>query len=804
MGVVMSALLNPGNDTLACLLNVVLQLISVAAVTLLIAECTRRQPGLRREMLLAMSALVVCTTIGLAHNELQPEPDSPVADNFPAPEDIEYAKQLFRKSRDDVAARTEAAKVLYPLITPRITRSEVRNLLGSPDRFPGRDDGRFLNYMVGPDKRIEIEFDRERRKVAYKFEIGLGIDPPKQPTPAIPEKLKAYLADYKFDAKEASDRTVLRAGFTPYKPQIVWREPMTVTMTAANIGNADFRFMFGGDYRGTGRHDRVKIVVTDADGNELPDPHANAPDFGGISSFELITPGGLKFTRTFDLTKFRTITEPGQYTVTCSFGFDESYAKDPRKPVIKSSFPFTILARTPQRVTAVLDELQAKTEAASDEQLPEAMAAIARFGQEDAVPRLDEYTKTGETAQRTAAFAALPLIPGEAALEVALAGLEDANREIRIAAASALGRMPQDRSILALLNALDREQGHVKGAFLVALGTSKSKRGLAVLTRILEEGPAEMRSAAVEALVQFGGAEAIATLRQHVDTPNLPFRYQVVNALASKLRSPLDPNWLLPVLMCRRHNNREWLDSLGIVRIWSGTKAVPVLLSCVDYDVPWSHRNFWILHHVKYAKDAPEFDYIYNPNSVGTPDEREKNRQTLKMLREFSGPISRPTVWPAEPVPALKTDPPIDFTATLTPPKDAETRATIKCGFFQESWDRNGGSTSFRPTEAYRPIYQVASDVRAILESPERAEKSGLTEQQLEELRQLELPPRYPVIKEGLSLLYMWWQESPDGPIRERARDYLVDRVRDGVQQYHIDNVSFAPAARKIMGAGAT
>jgi hypothetical protein len=756
---------------------------------------TRRDRGLIVGFLSGTIAIFLCTTIGFAQTVAQPQTGT---GNQPSLHDIEFAKQLFRKSRDDVAARTEAAKVLYPLITPGITQSEVRNLLGSPDRFSGREDGRFLNYVISPDKRIEIEFDRDRRKVAHKFEIGLGIDPP---TPAIPAKLKAYLADYKFDAKEESDRTVLRAGFTPYKPQIVWREPMTATMTAANIGDADFRFMFGGDYRGTGRHDRVKIVVTDVDGNELPDPHANAFNMGGISSLELITPGGLEFTRTFDLTKYRTITKPGQYTVTCSFGFDESHAKDPRKPVIKSSFPFTILARTPQRVTSVLEELQAKIEAASAEQLPEAMAKIAQFGQVDAVPRLDEYTKTGKPAQQTAAFAALPLISGEAALEVALAGLEDTNREIRIAAASALGRMPQERSILALLNALDREQGHVKGAFLVALGTSKSERGLAVLTRLLDEGPAELRSAAVEALVQFGGAEAIGTLRQHVDTPNLPFRYQVVNALASKLRSPLDPNWLLPVLMCRRHNNREWLDSLGIVRIWSGTKAVPVLLSCVDYDVPWSHRNFWILHHVKYAKDAPKFDYLYNPNSTGTPEEHEKNRQTLKMLREFSGPISKPTVWPAEPVPALKTDPPIDFTAILTPPKEGETRATIKCGFFQESWNRNGGSTSFKPTEAYRPIYQVASDVRAILESPDRAEKSSLTEQQLEELRELALPPRHPVIKEGLSLLYLWWQESPDGPIRDRARDYLIDRVRAGVQQHHIDHVAFAAAARRIMAA---
>lgn len=743
-------------------------------------------------LLFAMVAFALGTTIGFAQSDGPSEPT-----------EIERAKQVFRESRDDWASRSRAAKSLYPLIKRGTPRSQVLNLLGAPDRFPKREHySRFLNYAIGEGQWIEIEFDRQREQVVRKSETGLGIDPPRGPTPPIPEELRQYLADYQVEAKAATNRTVLRAGFIPAKPQIVWGEPLTLTLTVANVGEADFEFMFGGDNRGTGRHDRIKINVTDADGNELPDPHANAPNFGGIAWNEIITPSGQHFTHKIDLNRFRTIDGPGRYRVICSFAFDEPYTniEGPRKPVIESTFPFTILEREPERVAAVLDELQEKVATTPDDRLSKVMASIARFGQDDAIPRLDTYTKTGTTDQRTAALAALPLVPGKAALDVALAHLSDAEPAIRIAACSALGRMPQERSIDALLDALDREKSPVKEAVIVALGMSKSTRGLSVLSRTLDGGPAELRSAAVSALVHFGGPEAVTALHRHVDSPDLAFRYQVVHALVTKLRRPLDPDWLLPILMCRRHNSREWLDSLSLLRIWGGDKAFPVLLSCLDFDVPWSHRNFWILHNAEYAKGAPKFKYIYDPNSEGTPEEHENNRKTLEMLRDLASPIPESSVWPSQPVPLLETDPPIDFTVTLSTLKgEDETRATVKCGFFQKLWARNRGSVSFSPSEAYRATYQVAKDVRSILKSPERAKESGLTEQQVQELRKLGIPPDYPVIKEGLTLLYIWWQESPEGPIRQRAKARLCDRVRAAVQKHHTDHTAFAAAARKIM-----
>ena len=490
--------------------------------------------------------------------------------------------------------------------------------------------------------------------------------------------------------------------------------------------------------------------------------------------------------------------------MTCSFAFDEPYTKTdgPPRPVIKSSFPFTILERTPERVSAVLDDLQARVKATPVEKLPEVMTDIAQFGGNDALPRLTAYIDSESLPHQTAACSVLPLVPGKAALDVAIAALSADDVKIQQAAAEALGRFSDGRSVDALLAALAQSEGPspVRETLLLALGTTKAERGLSILSQSLSDNASEIQFAAVDGLARMGGSEAVAALRQHVDSGDLALRFRVVRALAEKLRVPIDPEWLTPILMCRRHNSREWLDSLSTLRVWCGESALPVLLSGVDFDVPWSHRNFWILYHAKYAKGAPDFDYLYDPNSQGTPEQHEQNRQLLARLRKLAGPIPEQTFWPEPPVTVIETDPPIDFTVQLsTLTGSGETPATVTCGFFKESWNRNGGSSSFRPTGTHAATYQVAKDVRALLKSEDRIRESGLTEQQIAELRRLEIPPESPRVKQGLSLLYIWWQESPDGPIRRRAHDRLCHAVQTAVQQHHLDHVAFAAAALRIM-----
>lgn len=711
---------------------------------------------------------------------------------------VEAAKIQFRESRNDPIRRSEAAKTLYPLVKIGMPRTEVLNLFGPPDRYvPRESQGRFINYTMG-EQQIEFELDRLRDKVAAKREKGLGIDAPRGAAPAIAPAMAAYLTDY-IAAPGTGHQTTLRAGFYPAKGDIVWGEPLVLTFSISNIGNADFEFQFGGDYRGFGRHNRIKIQITDADGMELPDPMSGRHDFGGIVTTELITPGGADFAKSIDLTQFRKIPGPGKYMVECAFDTRERHPENSSGIIIRSRFPFSILERTPERVAAVLDELQASMMEASESDLPGAFEAMARFGQSDAVSRLAAFAKAGANPRRIAALGALPLAPGDAALQVALQATSDPDATIRSAAYSAIGHMALPRGIDVLLEAFDRESSPVNESILLALGSTKSHRALSVLSNALQD-LSPLRFTAIAALVRFGGEDAVKTLQQHVDSPDLAFRYQIVKGLVNDLNSPLDTAWLMPILMCRRHNSREWLDSLSMVRIRAGVSAVPVLLSCVDFDIPWSHRNFWVLHNVRYAQGAPDFDYQYDPNSTGSAEQHARNRETLKRLRPLAAPILEPTVWQTH-VPLLQTDPPIDFTVRLTDPAEGQTMATVECGFFRETWDRNGGQTSFQPTDDYKVLYRVPDDIRSLLNSTDRIKGSDLSEQQLNDLRALAIPLPSPVVEEGLTLLYIWWQESPEGPIRQRARDELCDCVRAAVQKHHTNHVTFAAAVRKILDA---
>jgi len=318
-------------------------------------------------------------------------------------------------------------------------------------------------------------------------------------TPPIPAEQKLYLTDY--EAPTAK----IRAGFIPYKAELVWGEPLQVTFTVENLDTNNFKFEFGGDYRGTGRHDRFRIAVTNASGNALPDPIAHPMDFGGfLQSVNLKT--GQNFTNVIDLTDFRIISKPGIYTVSCSFAFDERWVKkDQTNPVVNSTFKLTILERTPERVAKVLDELVAKARATHGQNLGETLTLIASFGKDDAVPRLAQFVENGSVELRVAAIGALSLIPTDASLDVVLASLKDSDRTIRSAAASSLGTMQKLRGIDALLNALPKEKSPVAEAVVLALGKSKFDRAFPVITNTLDAGEIELQKATINELVNFSG-----------------------------------------------------------------------------------------------------------------------------------------------------------------------------------------------------------------------------------------------------------------------------------------------------------
>jgi len=610
------------------------------------------------------------------------------------------------------------------------------------------------------------------------------------PFPAIARGLRPYLKDY------AAPATTLRAGFVPFKAQLVRGEPLELTFTVENLGPEEFQFLFGCDSRGKGRHDRFKIAVRDAVGKLLPDPREKFGNFGGLGSVQTLKPGQT-FTDTIDLTHFRAIDGAGVYDVSCNFAFDESdvVKKGPAKPVVESRFHLTILERTPERVARVLDELVARAQSAEGGDLAAALALVARFGQDDAVPRLVRLAERGPVPRRAAALGTLAQVPTDTALNAALTALKDADPIIRAAAAGALGAMQKPRAVEALLAALPGEKPPVADAILVALGTSKSDRALPVLVRTLDRGTPELKAAAITALVAHGGSEAVAALTKQVETSDLSLRYRVILALAEKLGQPMKTDRLLPILM-RRALDQEWLDSLRLMRMYGGEQAIGALLSVLDFEAPWSGRNWWILQQVAACPKAPAIEYHHDPNREGTPAELEQNRRTLEALKKLAGPVPTLTAAPKpQQVPYLKTDPPIDFKPIMKPVPGA---VEIRSGFFQVTLNRTSCSMPYSPSDPYRPIYQLAQHVRLLVRYPDLYAALGISSRQARQLGRLPPASEWPSSM-GWTQLYMAYKEAPPGPLQERAREDLCDAIRVASQDHHAAAAALAEAARKVL-----
>ena len=103
-----------------------------------------------------------------------------------------------------------------------------------------------------------------------------------------------------------------------------------------NIGKEHLGIDVGGDYRGGTRANRFKVTVVDAAGRELPDPAPKQWDMGGLSPLGGAKPGAAWFENVW-LLRYRTLDEPGDYTVTVfhDLGWGERRAKDPRVVTLK-------------------------------------------------------------------------------------------------------------------------------------------------------------------------------------------------------------------------------------------------------------------------------------------------------------------------------------------------------------------------------------------------------------------------------------------------------------------------------------
>jgi len=459
----------------------------------------------------------------------------------------------------------------------------------------------------------------------------------------------------------------IEAGFIPNKTKLVWGEPMFITLVVQNLDEEKFTFEFGGDYRGSGRHERFKIEVTDSGGKLLPDPSQGFHG-GGILSSRVVQ-GRDVAVETVQLAEYRSLPGPGEYTVSCRFDLVRSWAtgdKPEFRVPVETTYKLTILPREPANVQRVLAELFQQSYATSGTPLGRLIDTICSFGKEAAVPGLVKIATDGDAthriaairglgkvttpqslgtllqadreeqvAVRVAAIKALGAFTDPLAVDAAVKALSDPNELVCRTAATALGSMKTDAAIDALTARLPDSQPSIGAAVLLAMGASESPRVFDIIVRSLANDEDSIRRAALDAVINYPAEQAASALLPYTTDSDMDFREAVVRKLAESLKQPIDPQWLVPVVKSR-NGARSIGDVPRLLRLYTGDKAAPALLSSLDFDNPAvrNYSNMTIMDN-QLACDGLAVPWIADLNRDGTPEEIEQNRRTLQCIKHW-------------------------------------------------------------------------------------------------------------------------------------------------------------------------
>jgi len=445
------------------------------------------------------------------------------------------------------------------------------------------------------------------------------------------------------------------AGFVPDKTEYVWGEPIHYfTYMVKNTGDKTLSFREGGDYRG-GRSESHEITAVDANGTPVPAPEMLR--MGGIVQAKKFPPREV-YTKMMPVSRRLTFGGPGVYTITGkrTLILTESVQAmlrgetDTEVPT-GNSFQLTIHPYSKERMSKVIDGLAEQirrlgdvvprsieytepTEMSEANRLHLALSSMIATREDVALEHLASMARKGSTTLRSTAVKWLGKFKDDKALVVVLEALDDDQASIRSAAAEALGTMSTDVTIDVLIEHLVREQSEVTGAMLRAMGRTKSPRVFDFLVESLEHQDDTRRRAAADALVSFGSAAAVEALKTCVDDDDMDFREDVVQRLAEPLDQPIDADWLVPVVRSRKGEGGIG-DAPRLLRLYAGRKAVPALLSCLDFENPSirSYYNHSIIYSQGWCQGGLRIPWNSDLNRDGTPEEIEQNRNILKRLK---------------------------------------------------------------------------------------------------------------------------------------------------------------------------
>ncbi len=431
----------------------------------------------------------------------------------------------------------------------------------------------------------------------------------------------------------------IEAGFIPDETQIILGQPLFITFTVTNRSHTPYGFFVGGDSRGSVRHNNFRITAVDADGNAVKDPYSYN-NFGGMGQDIALERGQVYSERLF-LGHWCAFDKPGVYTVTCK-RILETHGEEPRnkRVPVSISFELTVAPFDARRMQEVIHGLGKSLRDGEEQGVYEASLALAAIPDEQVVAHLAVSLTKGDYQNKLPAIRGLAQFSSDAAADALLMALKDPDHAVRDAGGDALREIKRvDRALQVLIPETSHESASIRALAARALGATKHKDALEVLLKALRDPEPGVRCAAAIALGALGHREALQALRQHVEGNDMGMRVAASKGLRA-LGESLQPEWLTPVIRSADDiNDQNFHEAIRLIRLYGGEQAAPALVSCLDFDDPSPRNTFnmFLILAIHHSPGGPQYYYKFHsdPNTDGTPEEIEGNRQILAELRKW-------------------------------------------------------------------------------------------------------------------------------------------------------------------------
>ncbi|MCI0462902.1 MAG: HEAT repeat domain-containing protein [Gemmataceae bacterium] len=474
--------------------------------------------------------------------------------------------------------------------------------------------------------------------------LGLATQETKQPAEGGKVAGQAGLVK----AYKSGDRRA-EAGFVPNKSEAVVGEPLRITFQMKNVGKQEFSYWFGGDYRFTGRHDRFRVRAFDSDGNLQPDPRGDIRG-NGITSPRPVKPGQTA-RHVLRLGDYRTLSKPGEYTVSCSFTVVGGPSPEAPLFTVDTTFRVKLLPRTEENVGRALRALVEEVRRSKDDDLNRLIEGICSFAGERAIPDLVAFTTEKDRWRHVAALGGLARFTTPDAVKTVLRSAQDKDFDVRLAAMRALGQMKTEAAVEGLLARLPHEKTQTSVTVLLrALGETKSARALMPLVVHLEHGDVEVRSAAVRALGTLGGERAVAELRRCAGETDMDRRREAVHALVYRLRQEVQPEWLWPLVRCGGNPQ----EAIQLLRHQVKKEPARALVRCLDFKepVPENAVNVGVCRYLDddFVSARPGMPKVVWHHPAETAAQVAENWTALRRLKQWLVATSKADKGPVAPV----------------------------------------------------------------------------------------------------------------------------------------------------------